>query len=177
METKEFQLPMTVGDITLAFVDGPDDIWVYALVRDYKGPQEYGDIELSLCREEADLPSFEKLERVMRALQPEVVADTWDIQWLDGNNWTSVYPDEHPFKDEATAKRVFKALKAKDDDKSEWRLRKTTALVSTVIVPVDEDQSSGETVTVATDNCPDCGGMPWRKGYMTCPTCGQKTNF
>jgi len=35
---------MTLGDYTYAFIDGPDDVWFWAIVKDYEESQSYGDI-------------------------------------------------------------------------------------------------------------------------------------
>lgn len=32
------------GKLTFAIIDGPNDKWFWAIVKDYKNPQEYGQI-------------------------------------------------------------------------------------------------------------------------------------
>jgi len=55
-------------------IDGPDDVWVYAIVDSYRGCQEYGDILMWWTEE--NVPSMEARVRLCDLLNgsPELVA-------------------------------------------------------------------------------------------------------
>jgi len=61
------QETVTFGRLSYALIDSPSDAWYWAIVRDYRGSQEYGDILFGFW--EDSLPTREQVETILLSLQ------------------------------------------------------------------------------------------------------------
>lgn len=55
--------------LTFAMIDSPDDTWYPAIVADYNGPQEYGEILMGFQQDA--LPSEDHLQRILDLLSED----------------------------------------------------------------------------------------------------------
>jgi len=55
------------GLLTYAYIDGPDDKWFWAIVTDYEGCQDYGEVIMAF--EEEYAPSRNTVKTILAALE------------------------------------------------------------------------------------------------------------
>lgn len=73
-------MEQTVGRFTFAKIDTSSDVWLWSIVTDYEGSQDYGEIICSF--DESDLPTALVVKIILDALYFEYDTGNYEIKDL-----------------------------------------------------------------------------------------------